>query len=454
MSRDESATDGATSSMPADARLITPLAGPFRVSITPPGSKSLTNRFLLLAALSEGRSVLHRPLRADDTEVMVAALRQLGVAIEAVETKSGWESLEIIGSGGMLHGGCELDLHNAGTAVRFLTAACTLAGAPVILDGNARMRQRPNGELIDLLRSLGAKIEYVKREGALPVRIMPASVRGGALAVGPTLSSQFISALLMVAPLLAEGLSLRATAALTSPGYVAMTLGCMDRFGAAIEASPTLDHIKVGPERYEGVDLAIEPDASSATYFLAAAALSPGSVCTIEGLGKGSLQPDVRFADALHEMGAGLTFGRDFITISGPKDSLRGIDIDCAIMPDAAMTLAVVAAFSQGETVLRGVSTLKHKETDRLAALQAELTKLGASVEIEDDELLVIEPAADARKQNDKVLIETYDDHRMAMAFSLAGLVRPGVSIANPRCVGKTYPGYWEEFDRLAANPA
>ncbi len=436
--------------------LIAPLAAPFRFSITPPGSKSLTNRFLLLAALANGRSTLHRPLRAEDTDVMVAALRQLGIDIESEERDEpqSWSALHVTGAGGALRGGATLKLHNAGTAVRFLTAACALADAPVMIDGNARMRQRPIAELVELLRSIGAKIEFVQGEGSLPLRVRPAALRGGEVAVGPTLSSQFISALLMMGPHMHEGLSLRATAALTSPGYVAMTLGCMDRFGATIDATASLDRIDVAAGAYEGVDVNIEPDASSATYFLAAAALSPGSVCTIEGLGKGSLQPDVRFADALHEMGANLTFGRAFLTISGSEEPLRGIDLDCSLMPDAAMTLAVVAAFAQGETVLRGLSTLKHKETDRLAALQAELARLGAAVEIEDDELLVIEPAADARQRRDEILIETYDDHRIAMAFSVAGLVRPGVCIADPGCVGKTYPGYWRDFDRMRGSVA
>lgn len=433
-----------------DARAIAPLSAPFRFSITPPGSKSLTNRCLLLAALAEGRSTLHRPLRADDTEVMVAALGQLGIDIETEEgdEPQSWKALHVTGAGGALRGGAALDLHNAGTAVRFLTAASALADAPVVIDGNARMRRRPVGELLELLRSLGAKIDCLESDASLPLRVHPAALRGGSVAVGPTLSSQFISALLMIGPHMREGLSIRA-ASLTSPGYVAMTLGCMDRFGATIDATAPLDRIDVAAGAYEGVDVNIEPDASSATYFLAAAALSPGSVCTIEGLGRGSLQPDVRFADALHEMGANLTFGRDFLTISGAKEPLRGIDLDCILMPDAAMTLAVVAAFAQGESVLRGLSTLRHKETDRLAALQAELTKLGATVEIEDDELLVIEPAADARQRRDEIVIETYDDHRMAMAFSIAGLVRPGVRIADPGCVAKTYPGYWADFDRM-----
>ncbi len=432
-----------------DWRPITPIASPFRVSITPPGSKSLTNRFLLLAALAQGRSVLRRPLRADDTVVMVEALRALGVAIEAIERDGQLESLIIDGSAGALRGGCTLDLHNAGTAVRFLTAASTLADDVVIIDGNARMRERPIAQLVDLLRSLGATIEFVHHDGRLPLRIHPAEWRGGEIEVGPTLSSQFISALLMIAPLMRESLTLRTAGPLTSPGYVALTLNGMHAFGATIDAAPNLNPIVVRPGRYRGVEMAIEPDASSATYFLAAAALSPGSVCTIEGLGHGSLQPDVRFADALHEMGAGLTYGRDFITILGPAEPLRGIDLDCAAMPDAAMTLAVVAAFAQSETVLRGLSTLRHKETDRLAALRAELTRLGATVEIEDDELLIIEPAADARQRSDDVLIETYDDHRMAMAFSIAGLVRAGVSIANPSCVDKTFPGYWAELARI-----
>lgn len=437
------------SSMKDDAQPIAPLTRPFRISITPPGSKSLTNRLLLLAALAQGRSVLLAPLRADDTIVMVEALRSLGVAIEAVERDGQWETLIIDGSAGDLRGGGTLDLHNAGTAVRFLTAACTLADAPVLIDGNARMRERPIAQLVDLLRSLGAGIEYASRKGGLPLRVLPAALRGGEITIDSMLSSQFISALLMVAPLMREDLTLRIAAPLTSPGYVALTLNCIAAFGATIDATPTLDRIAIRPGRYNSVEMAIEPDASSATYFLAAAALCPGSVCTIEGLGKGSLQPDVRFADALHEMGAGLTYGRDFITVLGPAEPLRGIDLDCGAMPDAAMTLAVVAVFARGETVLRGLATLRHKETDRLAALKTELGKLGANAEIEDDEVLVIEPAADARQRSDEVRIETYDDHRMAMAFSIAGLVRPGVRIADPSCVGKTYPGYWEEFARL-----
>jgi len=435
--------------MSQDPLPITPLSAPFRISMTPPGSKSLTNRFLLLAALGQGKSVLRAPLRADDTIVMVEALRSLGISIEAVERDGQWETLTIIGTRGHLRGGCTLDLHNAGTAVRFLTAACTRADAPVLIDGNTRMRRRPIAQLVELLRSLGATIEYVNRTGGLPLRVFPAALRGGEARVESMLSSQFVSALLMLGPHMKEGLSLRASAPPTSPGYIAMTLGCMDRLGAKIDASPSLDRIDVGAGGYQAIDVTIEPDASSATYFLGAAALCPGSVCTIEGLGGGSVQPDVRFVDALHEMGAGLAFGPDFLTIIGPAEPLRGLDIDCAAMPDAAMTLAVVAAFAQGETVLRGLSTLRHKETDRLAALKTELTKLGASVEIEDDELLVIEPAADARQRSNEAIIETYDDHRMAMAFSIAGLVRPGIRIADPACVGKTYPEYWEELARL-----
>lgn len=440
---------GVRSRMSADPLTINPLAQPFRFSVMPPGSKSLTNRYLLLAALADGYSTLHRPLRADDTEVMVAALRQLGVEIEASISDGAWESLPICGTGGALRGGCTLDLHNAGTAVRFLTAACTLADEPVTIDGNARMRQRPIGELVGLLRSLGAKIDYVGAEGCVPLVVHRSEMRGGEVEVGATLSSQFVSGLLMLGPFMRDGVELRAISPLTSPGYVAMTLGCMDRFGATIKATPMLDRIDVRPGGYAGADITIEPDASSATYFLAAAALSPGSICTIEGIGKGSLQPDVRVVDALNDMGAGVTFGRDFLTVIGAGEPLHGIDIDCAIMPDAAMTLAVVAAYANGETVLRGLGTLKHKETDRLAALKAELTKLGATVEIEDDELIVIEPATDARQRSDDVLIETYDDHRMAMAFSLAGLVRPGIQIARPQCVEKTYPRYWVELERL-----
>jgi len=461
---------------PIDPFPIVPVQNGFRVSLTPPGSKSLTNRALLLAALAEGRSRIHRPVRADDTLVMVQALRQLGVEITIVERHveqgalgnhvDNWECIEVEGMGGRLLGGARLDCHNAGTAARFLTAAAALADGPVVIDGNERMRQRPMGQLFDAMRQLGVGVEPVDGavEGCLPVRVVPMDGDRqdvGKLVIPPTRSSQFVSALLMIAPLLRNGMEIKIQPPITSASYIAMTLGLMDRFGATIEASGSLDRLRVEHGHYQSIDYTVEPDASSATYFLAAAAVCPGSVCTIEGLGKRSLQPDVGFADVLYQMGTGLTFTDDSITVLHPgTEGLHGVDVDMSMMPDAALTLVVVALFARGKTVIRGLQTLRFKETDRLGALKRELEKFGAGVEIEDDELLVIEPAVlssrpDAYRDEgadsdlSPIEIETYNDHRMAMAYAVAGLLRSGVSIRNPGCVEKTYPGFWGDLCRL-----
>ncbi|MFG0330691.1 MAG: 3-phosphoshikimate 1-carboxyvinyltransferase [Phycisphaerales bacterium] len=432
--------------MDADPLRITPF-GRFRASLTPPGSKSLTNRALLLAALADGTSTITNTLDADDTRVMVEALRTLGVAMEHGDAVG---ALSIEGGAGRFVSGGRIDIHNAGTAARFLAAAATRAIEPVEIDGVPRMRHRPIGELVDALAQLGASIEYLGEPGFPPLRIHPTDLIGGELELGETQSSQFISALLHIGPFCEEGLTIRSTAPrLTSPTYVAMTLGLMDRFGARISADADLRRIRVEPGGYKATKYTVEPDATSATYWLALAALHPGAVLTIEGLGKGSLQGDAGFADVLARMGAGLTFGRDFITVIGAETQLAGLDVDLSAMPDAAMTLAVVAAFARGESVIRGLRTLRYKETDRLGALENELTKLGAQVEIEDDEVLVIEPDGDARDRTDKVTIATYDDHRMAMSFAIAGTVREGVSIADPGCVEKTYPGFWNDLDRV-----
>lgn len=424
---------------------IEPL-GPFRATITPPGSKSLTNRALLLATLAEGTSTLTRPLWADDTRAMAQALRAIGVTMHSRDG-----AISVVGTGGSFRGGVTVDIGNAGTAARFLTAACALADEPVIIDGDARMRERPISELVDLLGQLGVEVAYRKNEGCPPVKISPSRPSGGDIDVAPTLSSQYVSALLQIGPLCHEGLTLQLQPPITSAPYVGMTLGLMQRFGARIEAEPDLSRIRVEPGSYRGTDYTIEPDASSATYFLAAASLIPGSVATIEGLGRGSIQGDAGFADVLGQMGAGLTFGSDFITVIGPDAPLSGIDVDMRHMPDAAMTLAVVAAFARGPSTLRGLGNLRYKETDRLTALRNELSKVGADVEIDDD-TIVVEPDTNAGHATEPITIETYRDHRMAMSFAVAGAVRKGVSIADPRCVEKTYPQFWEDLGRLSAS--
>ncbi|MCK4871750.1 MAG: 3-phosphoshikimate 1-carboxyvinyltransferase [Phycisphaerales bacterium] len=435
---------------PPDPYPVEPL-DPFRASITPPGSKSLTNRALLLASLADGVSTIRRPLVADDTQRMIDGLIGLGVRITPDD-----DGIRIVGSTGRFTGGAALRLGNAGTATRFLTAAACLASGPVTIDGDARMRERPIGQLVDQLRSLGAQINYLGQDGCPPLTITgpEGGLPGGSLTIATTLSSQFISALLQIGPLCPRGLTVDLTGPITSAGYLDMTIALMRRFGAQVHVEHSGARFVVEPVPYTARDDTVEPDASSATYFLAAAAITPGAVCTIEGIGKGSLQGDVGFADVLARMGADLVFGQDFITVTGRPESLAGIDVNMAIMPDAAMTLAAVACFARGETVIRGLRTLRVKETDRLAALATELTKVGAKATIEaddDDELLVIEPPTDVTTL-EEVVIETYNDHRMAMSFAVVGLGRPGIVIHDPSCVSKTYPTFWDDLALLRAS--
>jgi 3-phosphoshikimate 1-carboxyvinyltransferase len=430
----------------------------FRAALRPPGSKSLTNRALLLAALAEGESVLRGPLLADDSRRMLGALQGLGFAPKLDEE----ETLIVInGQGGRIPAKtAELNLGNAGTAYRFLTAACCLGtdrdaanrGGEYTLDGIDRMRQRPIGQLVDPLRALGGDVTYLGAAGFPPLRVRGSPLAGAELVMAPTLSSQYISALLQIGPYCENGLTLRFDGPVTSRPYVEMTLATMERFGAAVEVDATFTRIHVKPGVYRGTDYAIEPDASNASYFLAAAAIVPGSRCTIEGLGKGSVQGDVGFADVLQRMGAGMLYGRDFITVIGPpaETPLRGLDIDLNHMPDMAQTLAAVALFARGPTTIRNIGNLRVKETDRLAALRAELTKLGAAVEVEGDDLFIEPPDGPLKP----AAIDTYNDHRMAMSFAVVGLRSPGVVINDPACVEKTFPEFFEYLDALRRHPA
>lgn len=436
----------------SDARVIQPLSEPFRISLTPPGSKSLANRALTLAALAEGPSTItNLPAEAIDVHVLLDAISSCGVMTESQSVPPASLTATITTDGGIFPGGAQVNLANAGTATRFMTAVATLASHPVEIDGSERMRERPIGELVELLRQLGARITYLGREGFVPLRIEPSEMIGGTLEVGRTLSSQFISAVLMIGPRCRDGVTIEFTEPPRSPTYIGMTLSLMHQFGASVGAEPDLSRIRVAHGKMQGFGYTVEPDASSATYFLAAAALIPGAVCTIEGLGKGSLQGDVMFADALGEMGAGLTFGHDFLTIIGSENPLRGIELDGNLMPDASMTLAIVAASAQSPTTIRNLSNLRHKETDRLAALQAELAKIGAHMTIEEGgDLVEIEPRAMQMPATmEPVRIQTYDDHRIAMAFAVAAL-RPPVpvtlAIEDPMCVAKSYGTFWDDF--------
>lgn len=425
----------------------------FRVSITPPGSKSLTNRALLLAALARGESVLRRPLLdAEDSDAMCAGLRALGAGVE----RRG-DDLRVRGVGGRFHPGgpVTLRLNNAGTAVRFLAAAAALSDAEVTIDGSPRMRERPIGALVSALRELGAATEFLGREGCPPVRITPPrALRATRVALPAGESSQFLSALLLIAPSMPHGLRVTSAAPPPSAPYAEMTARLLRRVGAHdVTWAPdfTNAHAGASPGGMAAFTLDIEPDATGATYFWAAAAIGQGSSCVVPGLSGECLQGDVGFAAVLARMGARVSEDENGLRVSSPPAgaALVGGEFDMDGMPDAAMTLATVACFARGPTRITGLGTLRVKETDRLSALGAELTRLGASVRIEGD-ALEITPAPDAAGASPApVVIETYRDHRMAMAFALAGLRRPGVLIRDPGCVGKTYPGFWADLARL-----
>ncbi|MBH05328.1 MAG: 3-phosphoshikimate 1-carboxyvinyltransferase [Phycisphaeraceae bacterium] len=421
----------------------------FTATIRPPGSKSLSNRAMLLAALAEGESTLTHLLLSDDTRHMIAALKDLGFELQLDEPGN---QLRLIGRSGIIPSQqCRLHLGNAGTALRPLTAALCLSKTGTYqIDGEPRMRQRPIGELVDALRLMGAQITYGANEGYPPLHVTGNGLAGGQVTLGTTQSSQFITSLLMIGPYCEHDFFLRFDGDITSRSYVEMTISLMKIFGVDLECDQRLDEIKVPTSRYQAVTYDIEPDASSASYFLAAAAIIPSSRCTIQGLGKNSLQGDVGFADVLHQMGAGLLFGPDFITVMAPSggQSLHGIDIDMNHMPDMAQTLAVVALFAQGPTIIRNVGNLRVKETDRMVALQIELTKLGANIVIDGDMIRIDPPVGNKIKP---AAIDTYDDHRMAMSCAIAGLrsPEPGVIINDPTCVNKTFPGFFGYLDRL-----
>jgi 3-phosphoshikimate 1-carboxyvinyltransferase len=428
---------------------IEPFSRPFDVSLTPPGSKSLTNRALVLAALADGDSAISNVLFADDTRVMLDCLRRLGFSIDADEATG---VVRVGGKGGAIPAsGAELFCGNSGTTIRFVTALCALGHGTFTLDGIPRMRQRPIAELAALLHNLGVRIEYGAEPGFPPVHVLADGLPGGWVRFGRSQSSQFLSALLQVAPYARHEVRVHLEPNQTSWPYVAMTMRLMDHFQVTphvirdeLTGQPT-QVIVENVHKYAASDYQVEPDASAASYFLAAAAVHPGSKVTIQGLGKDSLQGDVGFADVLHQMGADLVFGRDFITITG-VERLRGIDVDLSSMPDTAQTLAVAALFAEGATHLRGLHTLRVKETDRVAATATELRKLGADVDVDGDDL-IIDPPENGRLK--VAAIDTYDDHRMAMSFALAGTKSAGVTIKDPGCVSKTYPAYFQDLEKL-----
>jgi 3-phosphoshikimate 1-carboxyvinyltransferase len=420
------------------ARRIEPIGHPLAAVVRVPGSKSLTNRALIAAALATGSTVLNGALFSDDSRYCAGALVRLGFAVRADEAG---QTFAVEGQGGRIPASqAEIFVGNSGTSARFLTAMLTLGHGQFTLDGNDRMHARPIGDLLSALAQLGAHVSSAT--GCPPVRISAAGLPGGSARVAGDVSSQFLSGLLLVAPYALAPVELQVERQLASAPYVDLTLALMADFGVSVERDGYA-RFRIWPQRYTGrPDYTVEGDASAASYFLAAPAILGGTV-RVGNIGRHSRQGDVAFADVLAGMGCQVTDDHRGLAVTGPAEGdLRGTTVDMRHIPDTAQTLAAIAPFAATPTTISGIASARHKETDRVGATCAELRRLGVTVD-EHADGMTIYPAAELRPAE----IQTYDDHRMAMAFSLVGLRVPGVTIANPGCVAKTFPSF---FDVLA----
>lgn len=417
---------------------LTP-TGPVELEMNVPGSKSLTNRALLVAALAEGESVLEGALAAEDTRVMAAALRTLGIDVE----EEGGD-LRVHGRGGRVPvPSAELDLRLSGTSIRFLAALCALGRGPYRLDGVARMRERPIEDLLYALRALGADAVSEFGTGCPPVVVRSDGLAGGRAQIAGERSSQYLSALLMVAPAAREAVTLEVAGELLSKPFADMTVRVMEAFGVPVRRDG-YRRFEVAPARYAARRYAVEGDAMAAGYFWAAAAVTGGRV-RIGNVGSRSVQGDRRLADVFAAMGCDVLWSEDGCEVRGPAGGrLRGGSFDLNDMPDQAQTLAVAALFADAPVRIDNVWNLRIKETDRLTALARELARLGATVHEEEDAITVHPLAGDGA--GGPVEIETYGDHRMAMAFAVAGLRLEGVRLRDPSCVAKTYPGFFDDW--------
>jgi 3-phosphoshikimate 1-carboxyvinyltransferase len=438
-----------------DVLTVTPIKS-LDGTVTLPGSKSLSNRCLLLAALSDGVTRVDNLLESDDIRYMLEALDQTKVPVE----RHSEDSVTVTGQNGPINSPnpeevCELFLGNAGTAMRPLAAALCMGKGKFVLDGVPRMRERPIADLVDGLQQLGADVTCVSETGCPPVTINANGLKGGKASISGKMSSQFLSSLLMAAPVVDGDVSISIKDELISAPYVALTIGLMKKFGVTVEIEGDMDgtptfSIAASEKYVSPKSILVEGDASSASYFIAGAAITGGTV-TVRGCGSESVQGDVAFANVMEQMGATVTWAAEAITVTRDANTrLKGVDVDCGKIPDAAMTLAVAALFADGPTTIRNVYSWRLKETERMKAIVAECTKLGATVE-EFRDYCIIHPPAD-NKINDNVLIETYDDHRMAMTFSLAACGGVNVIINDPGCTAKTFPTYFEMLESIATH--
>ncbi|WP_438863002.1 3-phosphoshikimate 1-carboxyvinyltransferase [Neptunicella sp.] len=411
-------------------------------TVNVPGSKSLSNRALLLAALSKGETHLTNLLDSDDIRHMLNALSQLGIQYRLSEDKT---QCWLQGNAGAFKAAepLELFLGNAGTAVRPLCAALAVSQGEFTILGEPRMEERPIQPLIEALKTAGGKIEYLKNEGFVPLKITGQALQGGVIKVDGTLSSQFLTALLMAAPLFKTDCEIQIQGELVSKPYIDITLHIMQQFGVEVENHQYQRFVVKAGQAYQSPGaFLVEGDASSASYFLAAGAIKGGKV-KVTGVGKNSIQGDIRFADVLEKMGACINWGDDYIEVEGRP--LHGVDLDMNHIPDAAMTIATTALFAKGTTRISNIYTWRLKETDRLAAMATELRKVGATV-VEGEDYIEITPTDNLQL----AAIDTYDDHRMAMCFSLVALSETAVIINDPGCTAKTFPDYFQRLSSIS----
>ncbi len=419
-------------------RRITPITHPLNASLRVPGSKSLTNRALLIAALAEGKTTLTNALFSDDSHYFANALQKLGFDVELNPEKT---EMTIHGLGGKIPASsAELFIGNAGTAARFLTAFLTLGNGEYLLDGEPRMRERPIGDLLNALETLGAKLDA--KDNCPPVKISASGLAGGKTEIAGNISSQYLSALLMIAPYAQSPVEIEVSTDLNSKPYIDMTLSIMRDFGVDIKRDG-YERFIIEPAIYSSLpNYLIESDASAASYFFAAPAICGGKV-RVENISRSSVQGDIDFLDILAEMGCEINERENAIEVTG-TENLRGVDVDMRDISDTAQTLAAIAPFASSPTRITGIGFIRAKETDRVSAVCTELARLGIRVEEYEDGMKIY-PCENIQRAE----IQTYNDHRMAMAFSLIGLRADGVEIENPSCVSKTFPNFFDVLDKL-----